>query len=431
MLSAKDNDLICRVGPDTAMGKAMRSFWMPALLSAELPEPDCDPVHVELLGENFVAFRDSNGEVGILEELCPHRGTSLTVGRVEKCGIRCIYHGWLFGVDGTVLETPNVPDQQFKTRFKAKAYPVRESAGLVWIYLGDQAVTPELPDFGFMGATDDMIITTVQIIGANYLQIMEGVVDSSHLSILHSSALQQAESNDHRPSTTMDHMRFDTAPRVESEETDFGLHYAALRNVGGKQETRICAFVSPFWVFNPNGDLVHGFVPMSDEKTAFYHIWWDGQTKFGEEPGATLRRKAVGLDDEKLEAHGMTRKSFHGPNRMSRANGWQQDRTLMKTGHFSGMRGISQEDVIVSVAGGPLRDRSKERLATADIQIAHLYRVLLKSARSVEGGGLPFGYDQSIRHVCGKSAQLEFGTDWRTVVPQHRPLPKKGNVSAA
>ena len=424
MLSAKDNELVCRVGPDAPMGQAMRHFWLPALMSRELPEPHGNPVHVELLGENFVAFRDAEGKVGLLDEFCPHRGASLTVGRVEQCGIRCIYHGWLFATDGTVLETPNVQDPRFKQRFKATSYPVRESGGIIWTYLGDPARMPAFPDFGWIGSPDAMRINSVQIIGANYLQIMEGVIDSSHLSILHSSALTQAADDAYRPSATMDNMRFDSAPRIESEETDFGLHYAAIRNIGGRLETRISAYIAPFWVQNPNGDLIHGFVPMSDEKTAFYHIWWDGKTRFGEEPGASQRRAVVGLDDATLEDHGMTRASFYGPNRMSRANGWQQDRAMMRAGHFTGMRRISQEDVIASVAGGPLRDRSKERLSSADIQIAHLYRVLLKSTRAVADGGLPFGYDKSVAHIVGISGETATGEDWRTLVPQHRPLGK-------
>jgi phenylpropionate dioxygenase-like ring-hydroxylating dioxygenase large terminal subunit len=169
------------------MGKAMRHFWIPALLSSELPEPDCDPVHVELLGESFVAFRDSNGNVGLLDEHCCHRGASLTLGRAESCGLRCIYHGWLFADDGTVLETPNISNPNFKTRFKAKAYPVREAGGLVWTFIGNAADMPEFYDFTFFSAPASMRLPTVQIIGCNYVQVLEGLLDSSHLSLLHIS----------------------------------------------------------------------------------------------------------------------------------------------------------------------------------------------------------------------------------------------------
>src|SRR3546814_11541875 len=132
MLSAKDNELMCRTGPDTPMGKAMRHFWVPALLSSELPHPDCAPVHVQLLGENFVAFRDSEGKVGILDEYCCHRGISLTLGRSEKCRLSCIYHSWLFATDGTVLETPNIPDPSSQPRFKPHSFPVLTAGSLIW-----------------------------------------------------------------------------------------------------------------------------------------------------------------------------------------------------------------------------------------------------------------------------------------------------------
>src|SRR5579859_284587 len=136
MLSREDNELMCRVGPGTAMGAAFRRYWIPALQTSDIPEADGAPVLVELLGERLVAFRDTDGNVGLLEEACCHRSASLMLGRVEQCGIRCVYHGWKFAVDGKVLETPNVADPKFKTRFKAKAYPVEEAGGLVWAYLG-------------------------------------------------------------------------------------------------------------------------------------------------------------------------------------------------------------------------------------------------------------------------------------------------------
>jgi len=114
MLTKENNELICRVGAGAPMGTAFRRFWLPALLSDELPAPDCDPRRVRLLGEDFVAFRDSDGKVGLLDEYCCHRNASLALGRVENGGIRCIYHGWKFAADGTVLETPNVADPAFK-----------------------------------------------------------------------------------------------------------------------------------------------------------------------------------------------------------------------------------------------------------------------------------------------------------------------------
>ena len=147
MLTRAESELICRIGPGSQMGAVMRRYWLPALSSSELPEPGGDPVHVELLGEHFVAFRDSEGRVGLLDEACCHRGASLLLGRVEGCGIRCIYHGWKYAVDGKVLETPNVPDGKFKDRIRARAYPVREAGSLIWTYLGPADLQPSFPEW--------------------------------------------------------------------------------------------------------------------------------------------------------------------------------------------------------------------------------------------------------------------------------------------
>ena len=156
MLSTDDNELMCRVGRDTGMGQVMRRTWLPVMMSSELTGDD--PVHVELLGENFVAFRDGNGRIGLLDELCCHRGASLTVGRVEQCGIRCLYHGWLYDTDGNILETPNVGDDKFKHRFKAKSYPFREAGALLWAYLGEPENVPDFPDYEFMHASAVLIV---------------------------------------------------------------------------------------------------------------------------------------------------------------------------------------------------------------------------------------------------------------------------------
>src|SRR5712671_4555395 len=149
MLKKEDNELITRVGPGTPMGNLMREYWVPALLSSELPTPDSDPVRILLLGEKLIAFRDSNGKVGLLANHCPHRGASLFFGRNEEAGLRCVYHGWKFSVDGQCIDMPNEPaESDFRTRVKAAAYPTRERGGIIWIYMGPRtgADLPPLPD---------------------------------------------------------------------------------------------------------------------------------------------------------------------------------------------------------------------------------------------------------------------------------------------
>ena len=414
MLSRNDNDLMCRTGRDTPMGKAMRHFWIPALLSSELPEPDCDPVHVELLGENFVAFRDTEGNVGLLDEMCCHRGVSLTLGRAENCGLRCIYHGWLFAADGTILETPNIPDPKYKSRFKAKSFPVKEAGGVVWTYIGKSADMPSFYDFPFIGAADDKILPTVQIIGCSYVQVLEGLLDSSHLSILHISQFRHEALPDIKFVQNTGHMQHDAAPRIEAEETQFGLHYGAQRIFGEKAETNVTAFISPFFILNPN-DIYMAIVPMTDEKCAFYSIWYDGVQDYGLEPLRSEQLRTVGLD--RLEDCGMTRKSFYTSARASRANGFRQDRGQMLAGHHTGLGSFVQEDAFICMSAGGLRDRSYEHLGTADAAIAQMYRSLLKSARQVEQGGKPIAYQMSVANLRGGRFSLPVGTDWRSVVP--------------
>jgi phenylpropionate dioxygenase-like ring-hydroxylating dioxygenase large terminal subunit len=421
MLSARDNELMCRTNPDTPMGKAMRHFWLPALLSSELPERDGDPVHVELLGESFVAFRDSDGKVGVLDEMCCHRGASLTVGRAENCGLRCIYHGWLFAADGTVLETPNIPDPRFKTRLKARAYPVKEAGGIIWTFLGDPAAIPPFYDFPFIGAPAEKILPTVQIVGCNYVQVLEGLLDSSHLSVLHISQFKQEGLADIKFVQNTGHMQHNAAPQIDAQETEFGLHYAAQRIFGEKAETNVTAFISPFFILNPN-DIYMAIVPMNDEKAAFYSVWYDGERDYGLDPLRSDQLHTVGLD--RLEEYGMTRESFYTEARASRANGFRQDRAQVRAGHHTGMGSFVQEDALICMSAGGLRSREYEHLGTADMAIAQMYRTLLKSARQVEQGGKPIAHGLSVASYRGGRFSLPVGADWRSVVPGNLPEAK-------
>lgn len=420
MLSDKDNELICRVGTGTPMGEVFRRFWIPFLISSDLAEPDGDPIHVELLGENYVAFRDSSGTVGLLDEYCCHRGVSLTVGRVENCGIRCIYHGWLFAADGTVLETPNVPDGRFKSRIKAKAYPVREAGGFLWAYLGSARDAPPFPDFPWIDSAPEMRLNTCTIVGCNYVQVMEGLLDGSHLSILHSSVLQSANGNDLGYAVHTQHMLKDSAPRIEAEETDFGLQYVTIRMVDGKAETRVVAFISPFYNLHPHGDLTTAIVPINDTKTAFFNIWWDGRQQYGLDPLRSQQNAMIGTSDEEQELQGLTLGSFDSGRHPSRANHYRQDRHKMRSGHFSGAESLMMEDVMVSVSARPLRSRINEHLATSDAAVAQLYKMLLKNARSVASGGRAIAEGMSVANIAAKRATLAPETDWHEIAPRQR-----------
>ena len=146
MLSAAENDLLTRTGPGTPMGEALRRYWIPALLSWEIAEPDGPPVQLKLLGEALVMFRDSAGRIGLLDEFCAHRGTSLWLGRNEECGLRCIWHGWKYDVTGQCVHQLNESaDTSFAPKIRIKPYPTCELGGVIWAYMGPPDKMPVLP----------------------------------------------------------------------------------------------------------------------------------------------------------------------------------------------------------------------------------------------------------------------------------------------
>jgi phthalate 4,5-dioxygenase oxygenase subunit len=436
MLSHQDNDLLCRIGPGTAMGTVFRRYWIPALQASELARGNADPVHVELLGEHFVTFRNDQGTVGFLDERCCHRGASLLLGRVEASGIRCIYHGWKFAPDGTVLETPNVPDQNFKTRFRARAYPVREAGGLIWVYLGPPSMIPSFPTWRWFSAGESNRLNTRHIHGCNYLQVLEGLLDSSHLGILHSNGLNASQRSDLTFANKVGAMQFDLAPRIDAQDTDFGFHYAAIRAGTGassaKAFVRVTAFVCPFTVLNPNGDVATIVVPRNDESSNFYHVFWDAERAIGEEPLRSEQLRFIGLDTDTASAYRITEQSQHLGDKPCRGNRFLQNRKVMSTGEsFSGLPGLIEEDVAVSVSAGPIRDRTKESLSIADVAIGRLYRSLLRCARLVQGGQPPIGLEVDVTHVAGISQEIDSGRQWQSLVPTHLSAAEDSRPGAA
>lgn len=189
MLSSEDNEILCRVGKDTPMGQLFRRFWLPALLSLELPTPDCEPRRLRILGEDLVAFKDSEGRIGIVDAYCPHKLAPLYFGRNEESGLRCVYHGWKFGTDGKCLEIPNVPStfnvEALKQKAAITAYPVREAGGMIWVYMGPKDKLPELPAFEWLGVPSTQNHVSRWLQRTNWAQGMEGEIDSSHVSWLH------------------------------------------------------------------------------------------------------------------------------------------------------------------------------------------------------------------------------------------------------
>jgi phthalate 4,5-dioxygenase oxygenase subunit len=423
MLTRENNELICRVGADTQMGKALRRYWIPVLQSSDLPEPDCDPFPLEIMGDNFVAFRNSEGVVGILDERCCHRQASLVIGRCEGNGIRCLFHGWKFAVDGTVMDTPNVSDPAFKTRVRAKAYPVKEAGGLIWAYFGPKELQPPFPKYAWFDVPATNRINAYAVNSCNYVQVFEALVDSSHLNILHSDGLQASSNLENLNFAAAADMAFDATPRIEVDDTEFGFQYAAVRggdSPGGEAHVRVTAVLAPFAVANPNEDLWMFVVPINDYRCIHFHVWWDREKHMNEEPLRSNMLKFTGLDDEALQKSGLTYDSLPAAEQPSRRNHFLQNRASLKQGKFSGFHSFTQEDAAVAMSAGAIKDRTKEMLAPADAAVMRYYRMLIQVAQTSASGGKPIGVDSDPSGISGRNASVSHGTDWRTLVPSHK-----------
>jgi nitrite reductase/ring-hydroxylating ferredoxin subunit len=423
MLNHDDNARMCRVGPHEPMGRALRGHWLPVMESARLRTGD-DPQPVMLAGETFVAWRDDAGRPGLFDLACLHRGASMRLARAEGDGLRCIYHGWKFAVDGTVLETPNVPDPELGRRLRGRTHPVREAAGLLWTYLGPAAQEPAFPAWPWMALPASRRVIVPHVQECNFVQIIEGLVDSSHLGVLHANGLRQANDSDLDFAQKVMSMQHNLAPRLEAQETPFGFFYAALRDVAGQSttETRVTAFVAPYTVINPNGNIMSLLVPVSDTRTVFYHVFWSDAEDIGTEPLRSRHLGFLGLTPEVLAGFGLTDETLGSGDLPGLANNFLQDRAAMRRSEsFSGMPGLIEEDVVVTVSSGPLRDRSREVLCGADVAIRKLYNAMLRAASEAEAGTAPapIAYDR----IAGLQATLPAGTDWRTLVPLLRSEP--------
>jgi phthalate 4,5-dioxygenase len=408
MLTREENELVTRTGPGTPLGALMRRYWLPALLSEELAEPDGDPQRVRLLGENLVAFRDTAGRVGLLAEACPHRCASLVYGRNEEAGLRCIYHGWKLDVDGNVLETPpEPPDSTFKDRIKHVAYPTYERSGVIWAYLGPRDQMPPLPDWEWMHAPSEQVGITKVYEDCNYLQGIEGSIDSAHSDYLHSSNIRG------RPG--------DHSPRLETQDTAYGFRYAAIRrpdvDADKQQYVRVTIWVAPFHVLIPplrprvsssaQGDeevVVHqAWVPMDDERNAFF--------TFAYNRNGPLPR----VWREHAQQFGLDR-PYGWPTR-TRANQHLQDRAAMRQGNWSGIEHVNSQDFAMVESMGPVVDRSLEHLGATDVAVIRMRRRLLGAVRSLQDGELPPGLDPTIPYarIATDERLVPIDTPWQAV----------------
>lgn len=426
MLSQDLNLRMCETGRGTPMGEAMRRFWIPALSAYQLPEPDCPPIKVEIMGEKLVAFRNTEGVVGILSEKCCHRGASLAMGRVEECGIRCLFHGWKFAPDGTVMETPNVSNPKFRDRLTATAYPIREAGGFIWTYIGPKELEPEFPHWAFFDTPADYRLTRTMICPGNYVGYMEALLDSSHLTLLHRDAF--ARDIETPFANNMSNAATGQDPVIEVEDTTFGFHYAAIRDVnteaGVRPYARITSYISPFYCALANGGLIGLIVPMNDHQTLHHFVWWDEERPLAKDPYRQNTLHFTGLTDEIMHNYGIHPETWHLPGHPRRENNFHQDRTAMAAGAYSGLPIFFPEDVAMLASTEDIRDRSDEKLAPADIAIAKLYRTLLSLAKTVEEGHRPSALDVDPSKVRGLHGVVPEHRNWQDLAPDHQSLRK-------
>jgi phthalate 4,5-dioxygenase oxygenase subunit len=407
MLTHEDNDALCRIGPGTLMGNLMREYWVPAMLASEAPTPDSDPVRILLLGEKLIAFRDSNGQIGLIQNHCPHRGASLFFGRNEEAGLRCVYHGWKFDTAGNCIDMPNEPaESDFKSKVKAVAYPTLERNGIVWTYMGARPTPPPLPALeGNMLPPGEWNVTAVQR-ECNWFQALEGDIDTSHFSFLHAGSM---DASTQQPGTFSYYMLTERAPRYSVIDTDFGAMYGAYRDTDdNRRYWRVANFLFPFWTMPPQGLLgqkvtARGWVPMDDTHTMFLMT---GPKFRRPVPPDSDRSPALNRANEGTAPAGPWNRmlpntsDWHGRFRLA-ANGSNdylidRDRQRRNAGmdDFTGIQGIHLQDQAVTESEGPLYDRSAEHLASSDMMIIRVRRRLLAAAQALADHGLtPPGVD--------------------------------------
>jgi phthalate 4,5-dioxygenase oxygenase subunit len=417
MLSTEDNDLLTKTGPNTPMGDLFRRFWLPAMLSEELPVPDSAPMKVTLLGEQLVAFKDSSGRIGILDSRCPHRSANLFWGRNEEDGIRCAYHGWKFDVNGRCVDLPNAPEgSEYKNKISARAsYPAVENGGFIWVYMGPKEIQPTFPHFEINELPKSHSHITKVMLRANWLQLMEGELDSSHVSFLHSSIgdSQNALTNHERGQSTVFSSK---APKWAFKETDAGIMLGAFREGEGNQRYwRVNQWMMPAFtmIAAKPGTPVHLQirVPIDDTSSIFYRVAWNPNQPLSERQRWDAEHGGVNFPE-------LIPGTYTAKENMD--NNYLIDRVTQKTASFTGIKSIPAQDWAVQEdMGGPIADRSIEHLVSSDAAIIAVRKRLINAARNLqEGTEPPEPHRHSNRTVRPLDIMLNKEEDiWETGAP--------------
>ncbi|WP_069049048.1 aromatic ring-hydroxylating dioxygenase subunit alpha [Hydrogenophaga sp. RAC07] len=387
------SETLTRVGPETRMGNLLRRYWVPALMSSEIAEPDGPQVRVQLLGEKLLAFRNSDGQASLISEFCSHRGVSLFFGRNEENGIRCAYHGLKFNSAGQCVDVPSAP--QACARMHIKGYPCIERGGIVWTYMGPADQQPELPELEWCTLPAEHVYVSKRVQYSSYLQAMEGGIDTAHVSYVHRYEVDSDPM--HKGVKALDYIKADGNVVFEIEKTPFGLSLFGRRN--GEPDSyywRVTQWLFPwFTLIAPFGDHAlggHIWVPIDDHSCWAWSINWQPNRPLSQEELDAMKA-GMGIHVE-YEAPG----SFVPA--ANRENGYQMDRLAQKEHRaYSGVFGFSAQDYSLQESMGSIQNHDAERLLPTDKAIVMARRMLHEAALGLEEGLMPPALDSSQQRV--------------------------------
>ncbi len=431
MLKA-ENELLTQTNKGTPMGELWRRFWLPVMLSDELTGADCDPVRVRLLGEDLVAFRDTSGRPGMLEANCAHRGASLFFGRNEQGGLRCIYHGWKFHIDGTCLDIPNAPlGSTYKQRIRQGAYPCREHGGFIWTYLGPRESVPEIPRLPFVEVPASHRYALKMLVESNYLQALEGDIDNSHASILHGrldpdsslpfdERLRRGAAGRARVTAgelADDVVRVsaaDTAPVGNMKETEAGITMGWRRNRDASQyQWRINHWLMPSYALIGTGlpgstSTANVRIPVDDYNSLMIRIKWNLVRPLTESDLNDYRTAGINFPE-------MITGTFIPKE--NKGNDYLIDRKLQRSTSPSGIKGLTQQDRAVTDSMGAIADRTRENLLPSDQIVVLVRRRLVALARGLaDSGTVPEAAGNgSAYDINPTDMPLERGIEWEQI----------------
>ena len=393
--------MLTRTGADTPMGNLMRRYWVPILASSEIADPDGPQVKVQIMGEKLLAFRDSEGKVGLIDEFCSHRGVSLYFGRNEQNGIRCAYHGVKFDRNGQCVDVPSNP--QACSKMHIKSYPCIEAGTVVWAYMGPPDKQPAPPEVEWCTLPGSHVYVSRRSQESNYLQAMEGGIDTSHVSFVHSYDV--ARDPMHKGVKSLEYIKADGNVVFEIEKTPFGMTLYGRRN--GEADTyywRITQWIFPWFTFippfghHPLG--AHVWVPIDDENCWAWSINYKTDAPLTAEDRAQMDA-GVGIHVE-YEAPGSFRP------KVNRDNDYMMDRAAQKQKLlYSGVAGISAQDYSLQESMGPLQNHAAEHLLPTDRAIVMARRMLQDAVAKLAQGVEPPALDSATHHVRAAGVLLD------------------------